>query len=67
MAFAAFPARIRWTTPPYTAVARALGKYLLERDAKPRVLIGMGYARVGTHIAAQLATLSRRRRLRFRG
>ncbi len=36
-------------------VARALGKYLLERDAKPRVLIGMDTRESGPHIAAQLA------------
>jgi phosphoglucosamine mutase len=35
-------------------VARALGKYLLERDAKPRVLIGMDTRESGPHIAAQL-------------
>src|SRR6202047_1985955 len=36
-------------------VARALGKYLLERDAKPRVLIGMDTRESGPPIAAQLA------------
>ena len=36
-------------------VARALGKYLLKRDAKPRVLIGMDTRESGPHIAAQLA------------
>jgi phosphoglucosamine mutase len=36
-------------------VARALGKYLLERDAKPRVLIGMDTRESGPHIAARLA------------
>jgi len=36
-------------------VARALGKYLLEREAKPRVLIGMDTRESGPHIAAQLA------------
>jgi phosphoglucosamine mutase len=36
-------------------IARALGKYLLERDAKPRVLIGMDTRESGPHIAAQLA------------
>src|SRR5229473_3670764 len=36
-------------------VARALGKYLLERDAKPRVLIGMDTRESGPHIASQLA------------
>src|ERR1700676_5272790 len=36
-------------------VARALGKYLLERDANPRVLIGMDTPESGPHIAAQLA------------
>jgi len=36
-------------------VARALGKYLLERDAKPRVLIGMDTRESGPCIAAQLA------------
>jgi len=35
-------------------VARALGKYLLEREAKPRVLIGMDTRESGPHIAAQL-------------
>jgi phosphoglucosamine mutase len=35
-------------------VARALGKYLLERDAKPRVLIGMDTRESGPHIAGQL-------------
>src|SRR5260370_19087787 len=35
--------------------ARALGKYLVERDAKPRVLIGMDTRESGPHIAAQLA------------
>ncbi|MBZ5697524.1 MAG: phosphoglucosamine mutase [Acidobacteriia bacterium] len=35
-------------------VARALGKYLLERDPKPRVLIGMDTRESGPHIAAQL-------------
>jgi phosphoglucosamine mutase len=36
-------------------VARALGKYLLKRDAKPRVLIGMDTRESGPRIAAQLA------------
>src|SRR5580693_5112903 len=36
-------------------VARALGKYLLEVDPKPRVLIGMDTRESGPHIAAQLA------------
>ncbi len=36
-------------------VARALGKYLLETDPKPRVLIGMDTRESGPHIAAQLA------------
>jgi phosphoglucosamine mutase len=36
-------------------VARALGKYLLEIDLKPRVLIGMDTRESGPHIAAQLA------------
>ena len=36
-------------------VARALGKYLLETAAKPRVLIGMDTRESGPHIAAQLA------------
>jgi phosphoglucosamine mutase len=36
-------------------VARALGKYLLEREAKPRVLIGMDTRESGPQIAAQLA------------
>jgi phosphoglucosamine mutase len=35
-------------------VARALGKYLLERAPKPRVLIGMDTRESGPHIAAQL-------------
>src|ERR1700693_181690 len=35
-------------------VARVLGKYLLEREAKPRVLIGMDTRESGPHIAAQL-------------
>ena len=35
-------------------VARALGKYLLESDPKPRVLIGMDTRESGPHIAAQL-------------
>ena len=35
-------------------VARSLGKYLLERDPKPRVLIGMDTRESGPHIAAQL-------------
>jgi len=36
-------------------VARALGKYLLQTDPKPRVLIGMDTRESGPHIAAQLA------------
>ncbi len=36
-------------------VARALGKYLLETEPKPRVLIGMDTRESGPHIAAQLA------------
>src|SRR6202166_1426437 len=36
-------------------VARALGKYLLEIDPKPRVLIGMDTRESGPQIAAQLA------------
>jgi phosphoglucosamine mutase len=36
-------------------VARALGKYLLERDAKPSALIGMDTRESGPHIASQLA------------
>src|ERR1700688_3270859 len=36
-------------------VARALGKYLLETDPKPRILIGMDTRESGPHIAAQLA------------
>jgi phosphoglucosamine mutase len=36
-------------------VARALGKYLLETDPKPRVLIGMDTRESGPHIAAHLA------------
>jgi len=36
-------------------VARALGKYLLEKDPRPRVLIGMDTRESGPHIAAQLA------------
>lgn len=35
-------------------VARALGKYLLQREAKPRVLLGMDTRESGPHIAAQL-------------
>ena len=35
-------------------VARALGKYLLETEPKPRVLIGMDTRESGPHIAAQL-------------
>jgi phosphoglucosamine mutase len=36
-------------------VARALGKYLLEVEPKPRVLIGMDTRESGPHIAGQLA------------
>jgi phosphoglucosamine mutase len=36
-------------------VARALGKYLLEREAAPRVLIGMDTRESGPHIASLLA------------
>ncbi len=36
-------------------VARALGKYQLEKESKPRVLIGMDTRESGPHIAAQLA------------
>ncbi len=36
-------------------VARALGKYLLESEPKPRVLIGMDTRESGPHIAGQLA------------
>ncbi len=36
-------------------VARALGKYLLETDSRPRVLIGMDTRESGPHIASQLA------------
>ncbi|MGH9678595.1 MAG: phosphoglucosamine mutase, partial [Candidatus Acidiferrales bacterium] len=36
-------------------VARALGKYLLESDPKPHVLIGMDTRESGPHIASQLA------------
>src|SRR5580704_10051953 len=36
-------------------VARALGKYLLEREIAPRVLIGMDTRESGPHIAALLA------------
>ncbi len=36
-------------------VARALGKYLLETDSNPRVLIGMDTRESGPHIASQLA------------
>jgi phosphoglucosamine mutase len=36
-------------------VARALGKYLLERDANPSALIGMDTRESGPHIASQLA------------
>ncbi len=35
-------------------VARALGKYLLETDPHPRILIGMDTRESGPHIAAQL-------------
>ena len=41
-------------------VARALGKYLLEREAEPRVLIGMDTRESGPHIAAQLAVTLRK-------
>ncbi len=36
-------------------VSRALGKYLLEKNPKPRVLIGMDTRESGPHIASQLA------------
>src|SRR5450631_4427997 len=36
-------------------IARALGKYLLELEPKPRVLIGMDTRESGPHIASQLA------------
>lgn len=36
-------------------VARSLGKYLLENNPKPRVLIGMDTRESGPHIASQLA------------
>ncbi len=36
-------------------VARALGKYLLESDPQPRVLLGMDTRESGPHIASQLA------------
>lgn len=36
-------------------VGRALGKYLLERERSPHVLIGMDTRESGPHIAAQLA------------
>ncbi|HEV2521264.1 MAG TPA: phosphoglucosamine mutase [Candidatus Acidoferrales bacterium] len=36
-------------------VARALGKYLLQTEPKPRVLIGMDTRESGPHIASQLA------------
>ena len=36
-------------------VARALGKYLLEKEKNPRVLIGMDTRESGPHIASQLA------------
>jgi len=36
-------------------VARALGKYLLESEPRPRVLIGMDTRESGPHIATQLA------------
>jgi phosphoglucosamine mutase len=36
-------------------VARALGKYLLERETHPRVLIGMDTRESGPHIASLLA------------
>jgi len=47
-AFVAFPALIRWTDATLYGVARALGKYLLETEAKPRVLIGMDTPRIRT-------------------
>jgi phosphoglucosamine mutase len=36
-------------------VGRALGHFLLERDARPRVLIGMDTRESGPHIAQQIA------------
>ena len=36
-------------------VARSLGKYLLAKEPKPRVLIGMDTRESGPHIASQLA------------
>lgn len=36
-------------------VARSLGKYLLQNEPKPRVLIGMDTRESGPHIASQLA------------
>ncbi len=36
-------------------LARALGKYLLETEPRPRALIGMDTRESGPHIAAQLA------------
>ncbi len=36
-------------------VSRALGKFLLERDAKPRVLLGMDTRESGPHIAQLLS------------
>jgi phosphoglucosamine mutase len=46
-------------TPPLDdrtlySVGRALGKYLLEREKKPRVLIGMDTRESGPHIARQI-------------
>ena len=46
-------------TPPLDdrtlyAAGRALGKYLLEREKKPRVLIGMDTRESGPHIARQI-------------
>ncbi len=46
-------------TPPLDdrtlyAVGRALGKYLLEREKNPRVLIGMDTRESGPHIARQI-------------
>jgi len=46
-------------TPPLDdrtlyGVGRALGKYLLEREKKPRVLIGMDTRESGPHIARQI-------------
>ncbi len=55
MAFAAFPARIRWTTPLYTASRGRSENIYWSATRNPRVLIGMDTRESGPHIAAQLA------------